>query len=77
MGSPRRQQLTPSIIREREEEVAQWAETIMSVNAPVTYAYFNNDYLGSSPDSARRLQTLLGLEPVDMGLLREQQDLFG
>ncbi|HSJ23541.1 MAG TPA: DUF72 domain-containing protein [Longimicrobiales bacterium] len=77
MGSPRRQQLTPSLIREREQEVAAWAATILSVNAPATYAYFNNDYLGSSPDSARRLQTLLGLEPRDMGLMREQQDLFG
>jgi uncharacterized protein YecE (DUF72 family) len=77
MGSPRRQELTSVILRDREDEVAQWAETILAVNAPVTYAYFNNDYLGNSPESARRLQALVGIEPADMGLLQEQQDLFG
>jgi uncharacterized protein YecE (DUF72 family) len=77
MGSPRRQTLNPPILRQREDEVAEWAQTILSVNAPTTYAYFNNDYLGNSPESARRLQSLLGLEPADMGLLQEQQDLFG
>jgi uncharacterized protein YecE (DUF72 family) len=77
MGAPRRHELTAGIIREREQEVAEWAATILSVDAPVTYAYFNNDYLGNSPDSARRLQKLLGLEPPDMSLLRDQQDLFG
>jgi uncharacterized protein YecE (DUF72 family) len=77
MGAPRRQQLTPALIRERQQEIDDWAGTILSVNAPVTYAYFNNDYLGSSPDSARRLQQLVGLEPRDMGLLQEQRDLFG
>jgi uncharacterized protein YecE (DUF72 family) len=77
MGSPRRQQLTPALLEERGDEVTQWAETILAVNAPVTYAYFNNDYLGNSTESARRLQSLLGLEPNDLSLLREQQDLFG
>jgi uncharacterized protein YecE (DUF72 family) len=30
-----------------------------------------------SPESARRLQTLVGVEPADPGVLHEQQDLFG
>jgi uncharacterized protein YecE (DUF72 family) len=77
MGSPRRQELNDGTVRQRQQEVAEWAATILAVDAPVTYAYFNNDYLGNSPESARRLQKLLGLEPADMGLLREQQDLFG
>jgi uncharacterized protein YecE (DUF72 family) len=77
MGSPRRQRLTPAILRERAAEVEAWAATILAVGAPVTYAYFNNDYLGSSPDAARRLQQLVGIAPADMGLLHEQQDLFG
>jgi uncharacterized protein YecE (DUF72 family) len=77
MGSPRRQKLTAAILRERADEVAAWAETILAVNAPRTYAYFNNDYLGSSPEAARRLQQLVGLTPADMDLLQEQQDLFG
>jgi uncharacterized protein YecE (DUF72 family) len=77
MGSPRRQHLTPALVRERDAELAEWARTILSVNAAVTYAYFNNDYQGSSPESARRLQKLVGIEPVDMSVLEEQQDLFG
>jgi uncharacterized protein YecE (DUF72 family) len=77
MGSPRRQQLTEPLVRERADEIAAWAETILGANAPVTYAYFNNDYLGSSPDAARRLQHLVGLAPADLSLLSAQQDLFG
>jgi uncharacterized protein YecE (DUF72 family) len=77
MGAPRRQDLTAALVQEREDEVAQWARTILGINAPKTYAYFNNDYLGNSAESARRLQKLVGVEPADMGLLREQQDLFG
>jgi uncharacterized protein YecE (DUF72 family) len=77
MGSPRRQHLTPALVRERDDELAECARTILSVDAPVTYAYFNNDYQGSSPESARRLQKLVGIEPVDMNVLKEQQDLFG
>jgi uncharacterized protein YecE (DUF72 family) len=77
MGSPRRQELTATLLREREDEVEQWAKTILATDAPVTYAYFNNDYLGNSPESARRLQKLVGLEPADMGLVHDQQDLFG
>lgn len=76
MGSPRRQELTSAILREREQEVAEWAETILSVNAPVTYAYFNNDYLGSSPDSAQRLQRLVGVAPTDFAAMQDQQELF-
>lgn len=78
MGAPRRQELTSTIIEERDEELAQWAREILyrGGEKPVTYAYFNNDYQGHSPESARRLQALLGLTPLNPALLQDQQELF-
>jgi len=78
MASPRHQPLTPTIVAERDEELAQWANRILDglSDKPTVYAYFNNDYQGHSPESARRLQALLGLEPVDPVALEEQPDLF-
>jgi uncharacterized protein YecE (DUF72 family) len=77
MAAPRHQRLTGAIVRERDDELAAWAELILGTEHPTVYAYFNNDYQGHSPESARRLQTLLGLEPADPSVLREQRDLFG
>lgn len=78
LGSPRHQELDASLIRERDEDLEKWAERILEAlpNKPVVYAYFNNDYQGHSPESARRLQALLGLEPGDPAVLEEQPDLF-
>jgi uncharacterized protein YecE (DUF72 family) len=77
MGAPRRQQLTGRILAEREGELAQWGEFFRAVDTPVVYAYFNNDYQGHSPESAQRLQRLVGVEPVDVAMTQDQQDLFG
>ncbi len=41
------------------------------------YAFFNNDYQGHSPASARRLQQLLGQDPVPPRELSPQRELFG
>lgn len=76
MASPRHQPLTPALVAERDAELAAWAELILGTDHPVVYAYFNNDYQGHSPESARRLQKLLGLEPGDPAMLREQGELF-
>jgi uncharacterized protein YecE (DUF72 family) len=77
MGAPRHQQLTPELVDSRRDDLRAWAARILSRDAPVVYAYFNNDYQGHSPTSARMLQAALGLEPADPSVLREQQDLFG
>ncbi|CAN5646216.1 DUF72 domain-containing protein [soil metagenome] len=77
MAAPRHQALTHAIIGERNDDLAAWAELILGGDQPVVYAYFNNDYQGHSPESARRLQQLLGLTPADPSLLHEQRDLFG
>jgi uncharacterized protein YecE (DUF72 family) len=79
MGSPRHQELNGAMIAGRGADLERWAERILDAvtGRPTVYAYFNNDYQGHSPDSARRLQALLGVEPGDPDELREQQDLFG
>jgi uncharacterized protein YecE (DUF72 family) len=76
LGSPRHQEMTTSLVAERDEDLAAWAARILGSEHPRVYAYFNNDYQGHSPESARRLQSLLGLEPADPGELREQGELF-
>jgi uncharacterized protein YecE (DUF72 family) len=76
MAAPRHQRLTPGIVAERDEELAAWAALILGLDQPTVYAYFNNDYQGHSPESARRLQALLGLDIADPAILREQRDLF-
>ena len=79
LGSPRHQELNGRMIAERDEDLERWAERILDLlpNRPTVYAYFNNDYQGHSPESARRLQALVGIEPADPEQLREQPDLFG
>lgn len=76
MGSPRHQTLTPALLRERDADLEAWAALILGDAPRDLYAFFNNDYQGHSPESARRLQTLLGLEPGDPSRLREQGELF-
>jgi uncharacterized protein YecE (DUF72 family) len=79
MGSPRHQELNAGLVEARDEDLARWAERILDAlpGKPAVYAYFNNDYQGHSPESARRLQALLGVEPADPEVLQEQPDLFG
>lgn len=79
MGAPRHQELNDALVAERDEDLARWAARILEKlpDKPTVYAYFNNDYQGHSPESARRLQALLGLDPADPALLQEQPDLFG
>jgi uncharacterized protein YecE (DUF72 family) len=77
LGAPRHQEITTSLVAERDDDLAAWAARILGGDQPRVYGYFNNDYQGHSPDSARRLQSLLGLEAADPAILQEQPDLFG
>lgn len=77
LGTPRRQPDLAEAAAERDGEVAEWAERIRSLEVEEVYAFFNNDYQGHSPASARRLQALLGQEPVRPAALSPQTDLFG
>ena len=76
MGAPRHQELTTNLLRERDDDLADWAGMISTLPPLDLFAFFNNDYQGHSPESARRLQQLLGLQPADPALLRDQRELF-
>lgn len=62
---------------ERNEEIGAWGELIPRLEVDEVYAFFNNDYQGHSPASARRLQSLLGQTPVAPAELSPQKELFG
>lgn len=78
LGDPRHQELA-DLVRERDAELDAWAGALKAMEAArdVVYGFFNNDYQGHAPESARRLQARLGQEAVPPGELREQRDLFG
>jgi uncharacterized protein YecE (DUF72 family) len=76
LGTPRR---GPELAdrEERDGEMMEWAKLIRSLEVGEVNAFFNNDYQGHSPASARRLQELLGQAPVEPRELSAQTDLFG
>jgi uncharacterized protein YecE (DUF72 family) len=76
LGTPRRQPDLTAVVAERDAEVSEWAALIRSAEVGEVYAFFNNDYQGHAPASARRLQTPLGQEPVRPAELSSQTDLF-
>ena len=77
MGSPRHRRDLAALVEERDREVQEWASRIRSLDVDRVFAFFNNDYQGHSPASARRLQSLLGQSPVPPDELSPQRELFG
>ncbi len=63
---------------DRSAELARWADAIEAAPPSVTdiYAYTSNYFAGHAPRSARDLQELVGLTPVDPEMLGEQMRLF-
>jgi len=62
---------------DRSEEIRAWAEVLERVaHTKDIYGFFNNHFAGHSPESARMLQRLLGLQFVQPELLRGQRSLF-
>jgi uncharacterized protein YecE (DUF72 family) len=77
MGAPRHQRRHgPALVEERDGELAAWADRIRALPLDEVYAFFNNDYQGHSPMSARRLQALVGQAPVSPDALSPQRELF-
>ena len=64
---------------ERDDELDAWADALQALGNRVreVYGYANNHWQGHSPESARRLQTRLGLPVTDPARLRPQAELFG
>lgn len=61
----------------RDTEVRAWGDLLPRLEVEEVYAYFNNDYQGHSPASARLLQRTLGQDTVSPSELSPQQELFG
>jgi uncharacterized protein YecE (DUF72 family) len=66
------------IQQDRTRELEVWAAAIAALVQKVTavYGYVNNHFAGHSPASARQLQKLLGMRPVQPSELGEQMSLF-
>lgn len=77
LGTPRRQADLTDLVAERDAELSAWAERIRSLPFEDVYAFFNNDYQGHGPASARRLQALLGQDPAGSPDAGSQLELFG
>lgn len=78
MGEQRRFTDFSQVQMDREEELAAWHAVLESLASRVgtVYGYFNNQYQGHSPQSARSMQGLLGQPVVAPELLQEQVELF-
>lgn len=63
---------------DRSRELETWAGVISHIAATgrTVYGYVNNHFAGHSPASARELQRLLHLSPVEPEQLGEQMTLF-
>jgi uncharacterized protein YecE (DUF72 family) len=64
--------------RDRSEELAFWRDLVMKVaeRVSVVTGYFDNQFEGHAPHSARALQRLLDIEPVPPSALRDQGELL-
>ena len=62
----------------RDRELALWGEALEALRSRVreVFGYFNNHFQGHSPQSARSMQTRLGLPIVEPATLRDQGELF-
>lgn len=63
---------------DRTRELEAWAAMLRALPPAIerVYGYVNNHFAGHSPASARQLQQLLGLHPVEPTDLGEQMSLF-
>lgn len=63
---------------DKDGELDAWAAALTEAAAAgrVVWAFFNNDWQGHSPASARALQRRLGMAPVDPARLVVQRELF-
>jgi uncharacterized protein YecE (DUF72 family) len=67
---------TPQV--DRTTELSSWADALKGLGQLVdtTFGYFNNQFQGHSPHSAREMMRLMGQEPVEPSSIRPQTELF-
>ena len=63
---------------DREKDLAAWAAAFEALPERVktVYGYFNNQFQGHSPHSAREMQRLIGQQPMEPVALRTQPELW-
>jgi uncharacterized protein YecE (DUF72 family) len=63
---------------DRTRELGVWAEALRTLGERVNviYGFFSNHFQGHGPASARQMQQMLGIAPVEPAMLREQAELF-
>jgi uncharacterized protein YecE (DUF72 family) len=78
MGERRRLTDVSRVQIDRERELEAWGQALRSLGerTGAVFGYFNNQYQGHGPESARAMQRLLGLDAVAPELLQEQVELF-
>lgn len=78
MGEQRRITDFSHVQIDRETESAAWKQALETLASRVqtVYGYFNNQYAGHGPESARAMQQLLGQAVVAPEMLQEQVELF-
>lgn len=74
---PSRGRTPGQVLEDRNGEIRSWAELLDRAEVGEVLAFFNNDYQGHSPASARYLQSCLGQQPVPPSELSPQKELFG
>ena len=62
----------------RDRELSVWAMALAALAArvPAVFGYFSNHFQGHAPASAREMQRLIGVSPVEPETLRTQTSLF-
>jgi uncharacterized protein YecE (DUF72 family) len=63
---------------DRTKELNEWADALRGLGSLVdtAYGYFNNQFQGHSPYSAREMMRLMGQKPVEPSSIRPQAELF-
>lgn len=76
LGAPAPGRTEGEVVEERTKEIEAWGAMIGRLEVDEVFAFFNNQYQGHSPGSARHLQSCVGQVPVPPTKLSPQQDLF-
>ena len=76
--APARKAHPAALAVDRHRELSTWAAALkpLAEQVDVVYGYFSNQFQGHAPGSARQMQRLLGIDPVEPSMLREQAELF-
>ncbi len=78
MGTGKRIEDFSAVQVNRDRELSVWALALAALAARVStvYGYFSNHFQGHGPASARAMQQLIGLKPVEPQALGPQASLF-